>query len=712
MNVRRAALVAFASLTLSFVLQAPARADVRGIWYTQTLPKPASPEYFYFGQDVAIDGGHIIVLAAYEGGQQALLYRRNSDGSWVYRRVLASHTGGFVSADVAMKNGIAAVRFGNDISIFEFSGGDYVRGTSAAPIRHPGGVAISGNRVLAGGNDCDYDAVVYQKGAGGNWAVTGRLDDNQGECFPEGLKVELNYDYALLRAQYGRVATAWRRNGTALDWVRAGALTVPDEMGLSDKPFALQGATAVANSGLAFRRNGNTWTPQGVATAIDHDISYGVTFDAVYRDGVMVTTESGLISYPRVYLEASPGKFDHVATLYTSDGVSFLDISGRTVVAAIRDAYATRFDVQVFNLPAPLRAATPIVNDFEDHDASELTFSGGQFALAARGDNDVLAQSNAGGWAVALARDSSWTDYQRIEADVTPTFGTPGGWVGLVARYTDSNNHYFVAFRDNNTFGIYKRVNGVNTLLREGSTENIPVSHLSFSVDGDELAVWVNGVYYAYATDATLTSGRAGLVTFRARADFDDLHVAATDRYLLLEKDYSAYGNIYGKEWTQLGGTWQVLQDEYGGNAGFKQSNLNDTAFAVNGTPVENQEITVRMKLEDFAPSQTGAWFGLVARYVDTRNHYYVTVRSTDELQIKKQVDGVTTVLASIPFKANPFPGQYLEYRFRVIGDQLQLFVEGELAASVHDSDIPRGQYGLATYRAAATWEYVAVLQP
>ena len=35
--------------------------------------------------------------------------------------------------------------------------------TSAAPIRHQGGVAISGNSVLIGGNNCDYDAVIYQK---------------------------------------------------------------------------------------------------------------------------------------------------------------------------------------------------------------------------------------------------------------------------------------------------------------------------------------------------------------------------------------------------------------------------------------------------------------------------------------------------------------------------------------------------------------------
>ena len=65
--------------------------------------------------------------------------------------------------NVRMKNGLAVVQFGDQETIYEYTGGDYVAGQSATPIRHPGGVAISGNSVLIGGDGCDYDAVVYQK---------------------------------------------------------------------------------------------------------------------------------------------------------------------------------------------------------------------------------------------------------------------------------------------------------------------------------------------------------------------------------------------------------------------------------------------------------------------------------------------------------------------------------------------------------------------
>ncbi len=42
----------------------------------------------------------------------------------------------------------------------------------------------------------------------------------------------------------------------------------------------------------------------------------------------------------------------------------------------------------------------------------------------------------------------------------------------------------------------------------------------------------------------------------------------------------------------------------------------------------------------------------------------------------------------------------------------LQLYVNRQMVASVHDSAIPSGQYGLATYRTAATWLNITVTQP
>ena len=60
----------------------------------------------------------------------------------------------------------------------------------------------------------------------------------------------------------------------------------------------------------------------------------------------------------------------------------------------------------MFNLPSQLRAPAPVVNDFEDRDVSDFTFTGGQFALATRGSDDVLAQSSSNGLAIAALDDT------------------------------------------------------------------------------------------------------------------------------------------------------------------------------------------------------------------------------------------------------------------------------------------------------------------
>jgi len=725
MNTSRAGFLALASLALLWIRPAPAQADVRVLRPTQTLPKPTNPSYQHFGVGLAIDGPHIIVLAINEftgtnsHTYAALLYRRNSAGNWVFRRTLLTANGAFARNDVRMKNGIAAVNFGGQVWLFEYSGGDYVPARVAAPIRHPGGVAISDNRVLIGGDGCDYDGVVYQKGTDNTWRITGRLDDNAGsDCDVWGNEVTLNYDYALVRPHYGGTATAWRRNGTAVDWAPAGALNLPPDTPQSVAPYALQGATAVSNGGHVFRRSGSsTWIPRGQTISVDHDNSFGITFEAVYRDGVLVNSESGAI-WPtlRAYLETSPGQFENVASLRTSDIAWLHDLSGRTVAAVARDGQATRWDVEIFTLPTQLRVPQTVVNDFEDRNVSDLTFESGQFALAVRGSDDVLAQNSSSALAIALVTDTDWTDYQRVEAEIRPTFGAGDSWAGLVARYVDENNYYFAVIRANNAYGIYKRVNGVNTLLREGTYYSTsPGGRLALIVDGNNIFLTSGDAQETFpgGTDNSLTHGRAGLITSQARADFDDVRVAGAEEYGLFYREYGFGSSANDSGLDEISGSWHVIEISDGEESyvdGLAQIDSSGSAVAIIGTPVPNQDIHARMRVDAFAASQQGAWFGLLARYVDARNHYYVTVRSTGQVQIRKVVDGVVTVLGSANFSA--VRGRYYDVRFLVINDQLQLWVDGTLVASAHDRAIAGGKYGLATYRATARWESLSVLQP
>ena len=68
------------------------------------------------------------------------------------------------------------------------------------------------------------------------------------------------------------------------------------------------------------------------------------------------------------------------------------------------------------------------------------------------------------------------------------------------------------------------------------------------------------------------------------------------------------------------------------------------------------------------------------------------------------------TVLGSVPYTTAP--DVMHEYRFTVIGHQLQAFVDGALKISVHSTALPRGIYGFGTYRTNATFQGISVLQP
>jgi hypothetical protein len=303
--------------------------------------------------------------------------------------------------------------------------------------------------------------------------------------------------------------------------------------------------------------------------------------------------------------------------------------------------------------------------------------------------------------------------WSRVEADITPNFGGGGGWVGLVARYVDADNYYYLAVRET-SWGLYKRVNGVETLLTEGNYYNTkpPTFRATLRAIGNELSVHFSFQQGPTVVDNSLTHGSAGLATSSARADFDDVLITPTEWfYWLFARDWT-YSD-YQSDMHHTGGDWVILEEgdeEVQYLSGLLQRDRSGSAISLIGTPVENQDIRTRMRLDGFGSSRTGAWFGVFARYIDAQNHYYVTARDNGQIQIRKIVNGVITVLASANYPAAV--GQTLDVRFLVVNDQLQLWMDGVLVASAHDRDITEGQYGLATYRAAATFWTLDVFQP
>jgi hypothetical protein len=136
---------------------------------------------------------------------------------------------------------------------------------------------------------------------------------------------------------------------------------------------------------------------------------------------------------------------------------------------------------------------------------------------------------DASGPAVALSAGEGGSR-QIVEFEVKPlSFGSADAWVGVVARYVDSNNHYTVALRSDDVVELRKTENGLVTtiasataIVTAGSSQTLRLTTV-----GESLKVYLNGRLALQATDTTFSAGSTGLATFGASAEFDEWLVIA-----------------------------------------------------------------------------------------------------------------------------------------------------------------------------------------
>jgi hypothetical protein len=147
----------------------------------------------------------------------------------------------------------------------------------------------------------------------------------------------------------------------------------------------------------------------------------------------------------------------------------------------------------------------------------------GQWSLA-RG---AFVQSSVAGEARALI--GTPTADQNISVRVRPTAFASGTtsqerWVGAIARYRNDQNYYYLTLRSGNTLSLRKLVNGAITVI--GSVPLIVSAgswyELRLEVIGTALRAYRNGTLVIQATDTTHVSGRVGLMTYKAAAEFDN----------------------------------------------------------------------------------------------------------------------------------------------------------------------------------------------
>ncbi|MFC1760849.1 right-handed parallel beta-helix repeat-containing protein [Planctomycetota bacterium] len=167
----------------------------------------------------------------------------------------------------------------------------------------------------------------------------------------------------------------------------------------------------------------------------------------------------------------------------------------------------------------------------EDFEAGAGAWSnnGGNWSVISNGDHEYQVDNNEGTcYAMTDDRYVNVTVEAKVKLDKAYV---PDAGIGLIARYTDSDNVYRF-FHNKESWKLLKRVGGTTSILAEGPNTTLASGtevEVRFVVNGSTLEGTVNGVLQCRVTDTDLVSGKSGLYSFKSKGSFDDVVIGAID---------------------------------------------------------------------------------------------------------------------------------------------------------------------------------------
>jgi hypothetical protein len=651
----------------------------------------------------------------YDWWEKVVVFHRAASGEWQLVQTLADEYLIFNSDehfadphDLVLRNGVAAFSTNSGLHVFELASGTWVaRSVVGASAQPAADLDFDGVTLLASDGSCGTAATVFTRQTNGSWAAQGELmglaacdEYFRRELAVDGARALVFEDGPYDTTPNDRVRVFERSGNT---WLPTSILPPPPTPDpLFGPALALRGDVAlVAGNGThVYRRDGSGFTHAGQIPLTTYAL------DRPYATDLEIGPQFALQTFPgpatpndvAVLQPDSSGDYEHRATLGWAYDQHSLNISGRRVVSTGGGP------VLVYDVPQTFTPTVATLQDFENG-TQGWTALAGQFAVAQRGATRVYRQSSLAGDAVAVG--SGDLKATLITADIRATaFESDSRWVGLMARYIDENNMYYLTIRANNTISIRKKVNGVITELRAYYP---PVQlgrnyRVGFEAVGNRLTYYLNGerLIDTYDPQNSLPHGRAGVRTYRATADFDNIIVTPSPLFELgggpRFSDISMFDVIDG--------TWAT-----GGIFILDQTSTSGDARILHGDPTDDQVVSVTARLNNVGADPAGShWIGALVRYTDPANYYYVTLRTTNELSLRKVVNGAITELARVPFAVQV----NTPYRLRIeaIGTKLLVYVNDEIRLQATDASHTQGRSGLVTYRAAANFNAYAAWQP
>jgi hypothetical protein len=712
MNSRIGLLTGIALLSASSAFAKPIE-----IRETQRVDLMTTGSADFHAADIDIDTTGIIVGGRRGTDYGAFMFERNAAGTWGFKQQL-----GVTSTPVWVRvaiGGNAAVYDIGELRVVERGASNWVavQGPTFPYSRSwQSQIEYSGGRFYGSHVNCELMIVGKQAGA---WSYQGNVAfARQPYCDNNDQWHSVDGDRALVMTEYQ--ARLYRRDSSGL-WTAGEYLQGPNGIagGLN---LSMSGSTATVEDDVYRAITPDSWQFVRHLQPLTAFLGGGSGETKVSGEYIMQWQYGGAPGESTESINVfRASDLEHVATLRSSDGGVMSGpyaFNGRHLVVAGRATLeAATNRLYYFELPASYSPTpTTVQDDFETGNAGAWTpLSGSQFTVAARplgfgtGSTRVFRQSAVAGEAGASFDAVNWTN-QSITADVRPTaFSGDDRWVGVFARRSNASNYYYITLRSSNVLLLRKMVNGVVVTLGSAA---IPVVlnrnyRITLTASDGRVSAVVDGRTLINVRDNALTSGSAGVLSYRAGADFDNVVVSGGTPILMRHNEIWNTGS-YG--WTPSGtGEWWVSNQGYDR---LLQNSTETGARLVTGLAISrDQVIEAHVHVAHYGAG-ADRWFGVLGRYVNDGTYYYVTVRSSNTLSLRKLVNGGITVLGTVPFTpATSAPGDRL--RLEIIGNKLRVYANGELAIEATDAQqIASGRFGLVTYKASAWFDNFIVFEP
>ena len=292
-----------------------------------------------------------------------------------------------------------------------------------------------------------------------------------------------------------------------------------------------------------------------------------------------------------------------------------------------------------------------------------FSLQAGTFAVAtAANGNHVYRQSSLTGDYRALVGNSDWAE-QSIEADIRPTaFSGSDRWAGLAVRYLDASNYYYVTLRSSGVVALKSMRNGA--VVDAGSAARCRSSRAAAITSrckpigtsirgvhrrqGAHVGVGRRSRFRTAAPRCSAIARPSTTTTWWRRKSASDLSSTRSQSQLLRIADV----NYAGMD-SQRHGLWNC-SGRY--RRPHPCSRLRPQAMRArwSARPPTIRSVTCARARDGVRGRPATAGSASRRATSTTSNYYYLTVRSSNTVSLRKVVNGSITVLGTATLSVTP----------------------------------------------------------